>query len=67
MGVNTPVSMARTVVSGWIDSQPAQVVTVIWINSSLMPLSAKGPTAGSPKNWCHKVFVPRSYISLLLR
>ena len=34
---------------------------------NVSPLPARGPTTGSPRNWCHRVWVLRSYISLLLR
>ena len=34
--------------------------------SNCIPLLAKGPTTGSQRNWCQRVSVFRSHISLLL-
>jgi hypothetical protein len=61
-----PVSLDITVVSGCRTTHSAQVVSSTGKKSSLMPLSASGPTTGSPVNWCHRVLAARSYISLLL-
>ena len=58
--------MFRTVVSGCSASHSSHVVSTDGKKSSLMPLSASGPTTGSPVNWFQIEFVVRSYISLLL-
>ena len=52
--------------SGCSASHSSHVVSTDGKNSSLVPLSASGPTTGSPVNWFQIEFVVRSYISLLL-